>query len=213
MFIISKKDNRFLRDFGGYFPIMVRTEVLLRKPVIGIPALTVVKSQTDLKAICIPDRPIQVFLLQKSQFEGFFCCAVDLIRPVAHPVDAGFQGSADGFRVQTEIMMHVGDLCHCPAVSHCVEETILILQNALHLRVENSRHTVDPVIGRHHARCTAFRDNSPERLEIELIPVARINARILPSSASLRIVSIKMLERCSAANVIRVFSLHSFDIG
>ena len=213
MIIISQKNDRFFRRFDGYHPIVIRAQILLCKPVIGTAALSVVKSQTNLQTVRIPDRPVQIFLLQESQFIRFSGRTVDLVRPVAHSVNSGLQGSTDGFRIHSEIMMHIGNQRHCAAVSYRMKKAVLILQNCLHLRVKDARHTVDPVVSRHHTGCTAFRDNSPERLEIKFIPVAGINARILPSSAVLRIISIKVLERCSAADIIRVVSLHPFYIG
>ena len=53
--------------------------------------------------------------------------------------------------------------------------------------------TVDLVICRHNALCAAILNTSAKWLQIQLIFVPRVNGRIFPSAADLRVVSIEML--------------------
>ena len=93
----------------------------------------------------------------------------------------------------SEIVMQIHDKSHRTAVADNVTETVLFFQNIGHFRIQDTDRSVDFVICRHNALCAAILNTSAEWLQIQLIFVPRVNGRIFPSAADLRIVSIEML--------------------
>ena len=112
----------------------------------------------------------------------------------------------------SEIVMQRHDKSHRTAVTDNVTEAVLFFQNISYFRIQNTDRSVDLVICRHNALCAAILNTSAEWLQIQLIFVSRVNGRIFPSAADLRIVSIEMLQGRCAAQILRIIALHSPDI-
>ena len=110
-------------------------------------------------------------------------------------------------------MMKLHSLYHITAVTYDMPPQMIgVLQKLLHIRVTDCRNTVDFVICRHDRFCTAFFNAAAKRLHVifEFIPQGYGGRCGYP--VPLRIVRIKMLECCPAADILCIRTTHAPDI-
>ena len=161
--------------------------------VIRIQIFPIINAETKLRLHHTANRAVHILFFQNAKLICLACRLLYHTRIVRHGIHTGFQRRCDRLRMLSEIVMQIHDKSHRTAVADNVTETVLFFQNIGHFRIQDTDRSVDLVICRHNALCAAILNTSAEWLQIQLIFVPRVNGRIFPSAADLRVVSIEML--------------------